>query len=555
LGRPGEPGIDSRDLSHTINGAIDENFGLPPDSNLWDLDLLGEESLWANLPIFFDLPVSKEPTGNEDAYQQTSRPGGISLPELSWSAGAPQTQMTSGLPLAGENEMANNISLFESRNQSQTPGSTVSFSAIPEQEVILLRHFVDFAVPPILVGVEPRWSSARDTLFRVAKANALVRHAICSFSALSLAEDTRNLPSNANQSSMYYYDLALEELHSTMTTSNPETPNMKLNENILASIFFLSYVELMMSSKPKHTLDLLRKAHGISTTNTPSRSALGNQLKIWLKLLDAKVVSAGGDGFHLFNDTALKDFEGPPEDLTSSPLSPSDPSPESAPPLPPNAEDTLFNSLNTPAYNFHLLTLDFSGRIARLDKWHRPRGSVPDEIEVMQAAQKIISDLDALWSRRPAIIDLVYQHPAIQTHLSTSLSKKLQQNLRTYVANFHACYVHLQRVAYPTLPTTPETRTAVSKIVELVRLCEDDGIALSVAMLWPLMMAGVEVEDAGDREWVIGVIEGMKSRIGNAVRTARLVREICGRQRAGEGRRADARTVMQEVFGTVFAII
>jgi hypothetical protein len=95
----------------------------------------------------------------------------------------------------------------------------------------------------------------------------------------------------------------------------------------------------------------------------------------------------------------------------------------------------------------------------------------------------------------------------------------------------------------------------VSKIVELVRLCEDDGIALSVAMLWPLMMAGVEVEDAGDREWVIGVIEGMKSRIGNAVRTARLVREICGRQRAGEGRRADARTVMQEVFGTVFAII
>jgi hypothetical protein len=48
-------------------------------------------------------------------------------------------------------------------------------------------------------------------------------------------------------------------------------------------------------------------------------------------------------------------------------------------------------------------------------------------------------------------------------------------------------------------------------------------------------------------EWVIKVIEGMGGRIGNAARTARLVKSICERQGGGRGR--NARTVMQEVLG------
>ena len=67
-------------------------------------------------------------------------------------------------------------------------------------------------------------------------------------------------------------------------------------------------------------------------------------------------------------------------------------------------------------------------------------------------------------------------------------------------------------------------------------------------------MAGCEVEDSETREWLIGVVEGMSKRIGNASRTAQLIREICKRQERWK-QRADARTVMQEIFETIFAII
>jgi len=46
----------------------------------------------------------------------------------------------------------------------------------------------------------------------------------------------------------------------------------------------------------------------------------------------------------------------------------------------------------------------------------------------------------------------------------------------------------------------------------------------------------------------------MSERIGSAVRTACLIREICHRQ--GErGQRMNACTVMQEIYGKIFAII
>ncbi len=171
----------------------------------------------------------------------------------------------------------------------------------------------------------------------------------------------------------------------------------------------------------------------------------------------------------------------------------------------------------------------------------------------MLAADKIMRDLNALWTRRPAIIDLADKSDQLRQYMSGGLAVKVEQHLRTYTANFYACFIHLQRVAYPHLRAIPQVKSAVARIVQLSRLTAEDGQALPVSMLWPLMMAGCEAEDEDTQGWIIGCIEGMKSKVGNAMRTAGLVREIVKRQRSGQ--RADARTVMQETFGQVFAII
>jgi len=335
------------------------------------------------------------------------------------------------------------------------------------------------------------------------------------------------------------------------------------DESILATTFFLSYIELIVSNVPKSSLELLNHAHVLMSSKEPPSTTLYQQLQIWLKLLDAKVVSAGGEGVHLHTNPETRDLEAVRESYGSD--EPSGSSSVDISVL--ESEEILFNALNRRAFSFYLQVLNFSGRIARLDKWHRPRGSVPDELEVMLAADKISRDLNALWTRRPALLDLADKSDQLRQYLSRGLATKVEQHLRTYTANFHACFIHLQRVAYAHLRATPQVKEAVARIVHLTRLTveettsaggmapgENGHVALPVSMLWPLMMAACEAEDEETSGWIIECIEGMESSgVGNARRTAGLVREIVKRQRSGV--RADARTVMQESFGQVFAII
>ena len=563
-----ESSQSSRITNNGVVNIFEDSTNPVLGQELWDLDLLGVESIWAQLPIFSNgscgidsiLPTNFSVAAGQST-QQASRP--ISSPTWPVQSTTDNFRDSGGLWQSLSSQPPH--TLFESSQLS--PSSNISLSDIAPSEVILLRHFVDFAIPPILIGVEPRWKGARNVLLRIAKSSSLVRHAICSFSALSLSEKENHAN---NQACKYYYNLAFEELQNAFQKSDsPGVPENRLeNEHILASIFFLSYVELTMSSEPRHTLEFLRRAHGISRATKGSvKTPLGNQMRIWLKLLDAKVVSAGGEGMHLSSDSALKDFDGLPAEGEADTSEQDDLNNETSQSLTgasnpeEDVEDILFHTLNHPAYNFYLQVLDFAGRIAHLDKWHRPRGSVADELEVMTAAGKIVEDLDALWARRPQILNLASQvNGRIGIHLSPKIATDVESHLRTYVANYYACFVHLQRAVYPYLASTPKTKEAVGKIVELVRLSASVGQGeelesrLSVSMLWPLMMAGCEVEDSETREWLIGVVEGMSKRIGNASRTAQLIREICKRQERWK-QRADARTVMQEIFETIFAII
>lgn len=383
-------------LPNDIGAATSSIFGGqgPIDLDAWDLGLLGDSSFWPHVTF-------SGPPENNTVTQKTA------------------------LPVDTVKSRYSTVKMPRSDPVTVTPGSGVTSG-----ELTLLRHLADFAVPPILIGVEPRWNSARVSLYDWQNSSPAVRHAICAFSALSFVEASKN----SVPSSTHYYELGLSEIRDILERVSDKV-DATTHEIILASVFFLCYVELITTSDPTNTYELLRRAHSISNTVQKPLAVLGAQLRTWLKLLDAKVVSAGGDDAHLLTTPDVQDLEGFGDGVPLVNDQDADPSDSDVVAIL-ETEDTLYNSLNRLAYNFYLQVLTFSGRIAQLDPWHRSRGTVADEFEVMCAADKIVKDLGALWTRRPAIMIL-----------------------RTKVTNFGSICLKIwlprwSRICAPTAPTS-----------------------------------------------------------------------------------------------------
>jgi hypothetical protein len=515
-------------LSQQNSDGYDEHSRSNPTASFgdsWETNLFDGDGLWANLPTFSGFGTDTQIYDGDFLGSETV--GNAACAVLSMDQDC--------------------TDLFEDFSSNASTSVPIDMKAT---EKSLLKHFVDFAVPPLLVGVESRWNSARKALVKLTKGNHIIRHAICAFAALSLTSSSEHANAAINTHySTHFYQLALHELDTFLELQPRSHLDPQSAENVLAAIFFLTYVELMTTSTPQNSLKLLHQAYNMTSREEIPRTALVVQLQSWLKLLDAKVVSAGGDGFHLLLTPHLFDQEDPSR--SSRKQTPLEGEADNSVQ---EVEDIIFKTLNTPAYNFYLEVIPFSGRIARLDPWHRSRGSVSDEFEVMTAGQTIVNDLEALWKRRPETIDLLDQYDKLRLCLSDVLASKLQEHLWTYCANFYACYIHLQRVAYAHLPATKQAEQSVREIIRIVRLAEQRQKELPSSMLWPLMMAGCEAEAVNIREWIITKIETMSSKIGNASRTAKLVQEITKRQVAS-GKRFDARSVMHEAFGTIFAIM
>lgn len=499
-----------------------------------EMELLGEDSLCKNNPILSN-PMSTDnhsfhiygqSLNNSDPHISNSFPQNFTLTDLVSAPSNVPISVAMSAPIQSSDETA----------------------LIPTTEIDLLRHFVDFAVPPILIGVEPQWHKSRDALLRLSKTYPALRHSICAFSALSLGESTLLRSHSMTEICDSHSNIATVEVERLLDSHYNEHNDLDSQEAILGSIFFLSYVDIVTAPTTKKSVKLLDQAHALVSRKKSSSSSLESQLQIWLKLLDAKIVSAGGRGFHLYTTADLSDLEIIQDGRSST----GNGERASSDDIMTETEDLLFTCLNRQAYKFYLQVLGFSGRIASLDKWHRSRGTVDDELEVMLAAKKLKQDLHALWARRPAIIDLAIGGE-LQKYVARDLSTKLQHHLRTYAANFFACFIHLQRVAYTNLQGISEIDSSVTKVIQLSRITLEEGQSLPVSMLWPLMMAACEAKDEDLQLWIIECIDGMQNQVGNAPKTAKLVREIVERQKAGQ--RADARTVMQESLGHVFAII
>jgi hypothetical protein len=411
-----------------------------------------------------------------------------------------------------------------------------------------MEYFTYSVIPPILAEVETlkKWIAMRQVVIEMARTSGMVRCAILAFSNVLLCR--REGPWVTSQQNDY--ESAVAEVanydSSSLTDHNPR------RENLLVALFFLSYVDILESRLDAAHSHLKRAYIIFQKGDKSSFASVEKQFLLWIRLLDGRAVSAGGDGLFLSKDDELllvdaspASFEGEADDLSKDDLMDGD------------IEDVLFQVLYQPGIVFYQKVQSFMGRISKIDPWHRPGGTVEDETEVMNMGSRIAADLRTLYDQRPPLMDYAVAGKLTEPHVSAHLAFVITRAFRTYLSNYYASKIHLHRVAYKTLPLTREATEALNHIRRLARLpvegmdAED---ALPVNMLWPLLMVGVEEQDMDERAWIKTQILRLERVAGNARITAQVLDEVQARQNAAKAR-MDIRSVMHAVFNSCFAIL
>jgi hypothetical protein len=418
------------------------------------------------------------------------------------------------------------------------------------EDHLLLDYFVRAVVPPILAQVETeqKWASIRQILIAMSNSSSMVRYAIMAFSGLLL----RRREDSWLHSTQDHYSKAVSELEALGDVA-AITVHSSTRENLLATMFFLSYVDILEGR--------IEAAHGhlknayILFRHGEKREFRAIEIRLfsWIRLLDARAVSAGGEGLFLSDtdETLLVQPSPASVDATEN-----DGSLEERLDGDGDIEDLLFQLLYQPGIIFFQKVQSFMGRISKIDPWHRSRGTVEDETEVMNIAVRISKDLRKLYESRPALMDYAVTGRLTPAHISNNLSTTITRAFQTYLSNFYASRIHLHRVAYKTLPLTTETSEALAAIKSLAKSMVESssGESLPVTMLWPLLMLGSEEHNPIEREWIKEQILCMEKVATNAKITAQVLEKVQLQQDAAQTR-IDIRSVMHDTFDSCFAIV
>ncbi|KZM23132.1 uncharacterized protein EKO05_0008251 [Ascochyta rabiei] len=438
--------------------------------------------------------------------------------------------------------------------QQPDPASTSPFShedtlSGATDDDLLVQKFLQMLMPPILTPVEigPKWASTRAFFEAMASEAPVVRSAIVAFAAMQMQRS--GLGGEATKPDWRpLYDAAARHLSNALAKrrkeGGSETPKSEL-KHILASLFLLTYTDLLAETLPRAHANLREAYTLIQSTNNTNFTVPEKRLISWLRLLDARAVSTnGGEGLFLA-DTDESLFDASPAPNTTA-----DPETQDT-----EIEEILFDVLYHPGVVFYQKVQSFVGRITRIDPWHRSRGTVQDETEVMALAAQICRDLHALYGQRPALMDHAVAGNLTEKHLAQNLAVPLTRSFRTYLANYYASFIHLHRVAYVQYPKTKDVTVAIANIKRLSHLMAQTDESLPVNLLWPLMIWAAEEENVDERRWILESIRGLESIASNAKATGDLLEEVIRRQDE-EKRRVDIRSVSQEYFASHhFAIV
>ncbi|CAK7236158.1 hypothetical protein SBRCBS47491_009541 [Sporothrix bragantina] len=446
----------------------------------------------------------------------------------------------------------------------------------PPEQSIMTIHDLDLSLdlPPILDPIEngPKCASVKALFHRMATASPMFRAALSAFATIQASTTAARVQYKP------YYDQAAAALGERVDSGTTSAANDM--RHVLATIFFLTYINLLTGQLEMACANLEKAHHVIQLAG--GVSSLGHveqRIVSWIRLLDARAASAGGQG-RLVNDTSGIHYALTP----SSTSNVGSTSPESGvntsnsnniqdedatdgdADTPRSAQEVVYEMLCQPGIVFYQQVQTITVRITRIAHAHRSRGSVEDETEVMAIAATILKDLAALYAQRPAIMDAAVGESAGSDSLLALLAPPLASAIircyQTYLANFYACYIHLHRVAHRHLARSPTVLTAMAKIKSIVHAMADaegvpengGGSHIMVNMLWPLFQWGSEENDADECRWILKTIRSLHHLVTNANMTANVLQEIQTRQQEAGGR-VDIRSVCLELFNTTFAIV
>lgn len=518
----------------------------------------------------FDYASFMWEVGSDGAWQQLS-PGAAAAPGITFDvastvATSPHTLMPSQPLVTAQNFVSMNNGGSEPSTvpdtSSQLDNPAPCYAEGPTMDNHrLMDYFTHSVTPPILAEVETQknWLAMRQILVGMSSSSRMVRWAVLAFAHLMLSRGGADGSWTGNQQN-HYQNAAAEVAACDEQNPIAQAQPTQHRTNMLAALFFLSYVDILearmeaahFNLKRAHTIFL----HGDKDTFTPTEK----QLLLWIRLLDARAVSAGGEGLFLSQDEEALLVEAPsPNLLKDASHSENDDVSDG------DIEDALFQVLYQPGIMFFQKVQSFMGRISKIDPWHRSRGTVEDETEVMNTGKSIVADLRTLYEQRPSLMDFAVAGKLTPPHVSAHLAFVITRAFRTYLSNYFASKIHLHRVAYKAFPLTTEAQDALDQIRRLTRLIVeglDHGDALPVNMLWPLLMLGSEEQDPDERAWIHTQILRMEKVAGNARITAQVLEEVQARQDKARREnpnennwRVDIRSVMHAIFNRCFAIV
>ncbi|KAL8402685.1 hypothetical protein RB596_009163 [Gaeumannomyces avenae] len=360
--------------------------------------------------------------------------------------------------------------------------ASIGLSVFRGEDSDLLTYFVHTVVPPILAEVETqkKWASMRRVLISMAAASTMVRYAILAFS--NLLRCRRETPwSQVNQ---HYYENATKELDAAGDLPSPERHSSR-RQSLLATLFFLCYIDILEERNETTHANLKRAYTVFRQGDKRGFHPVEMHLLSWIRLLDARAVSAGGEGLFLTDQDETLLVQPSPGSLHDSTKDAAEGAADRAVDLTGgllhadagdrDIEDVLFELLYQPGIVFYQKVQSFMGRISKIDPWHRSRGTVEDETEVMNIAAGILRDLRALLADGcPALMPHAVAGKLKAPYVSRYLAFTITRAFRTYLSNYYASKLHLHRVAYRHLPLSSESKDALAQIRHLARLMVDD---------------------------------------------------------------------------------
>ncbi|KAJ5309812.1 uncharacterized protein N7443_002273 [Penicillium atrosanguineum] len=466
----------------------------------------------------------------------------------------------------GTSSLVDGMSIGTASDAATTRGSWSDPGSTTYEEQ-LLQHFLAIDPPAAIFGpVLMEWKYVRPSVLAHARDFSPLLNALYCYSdvhkALLEGKRWRWAPT--------YYRVASSEMQACLLGDVTDSTLVKA----FAAVFFLMLSELYSSpelSSPGtsylHSSYLLLQRFNDRTRHW---TGLGHLLVSWISLLDVKSLIAGRDG------DPLTELGNLPGNLPSNPQ----PSETHSPQLSrtSSADDDrsedpfrspsylVYEAIVGPAFRFFVQAQQIVRRIVCIDLHHRSRGTLRDEFEVLQIAHKVGADLEALWHRRPSVIDVYEQPEALTDTLCPPVALEVCRTFRQYVVNFLANFIYLHRVAFAIYPRTDRVNGAVDQIIQLATV-ESVGAGtghLPVSFLWPLFVAGLEGSPE-QRQWIVQEMQRMATaedtepsaimtRHPAADKVMLLLEEMARRQDTSRTW-ADSRFVRRELFPDFFIMI